>query len=80
MGFTETDVRKTLRLDEIIFPNLISRYIRDEAPVIIHFKMDNILKFLVKDTHYRNQFETNTSGGYLSHTSRVDWESNPSLY
>ena len=32
------------------------------------------LNFLVNDTHYRNQFETSTSGGCLSTSARTGWE------
>jgi Protein of unknown function (DUF3626) len=37
-------------------------YIRDDAPIIIHFK-DTALPLLASDTHYRNAFETNTTRG-----------------
>ena len=32
------------------------------------------MQFFVKDTHYRNQFETNKSSGSLSSSSRTQWE------
>lgn len=32
------------------------------------------MEFFLKDTHYRNQFETGKSSGSLSRTSRVQWE------
>lgn len=32
------------------------------------------MEFFVKDTHYRNQFETNKSSGSLSRQSRTTWE------
>jgi hypothetical protein len=32
------------------------------------------LKFLIKDSHYRNQFETNTSKGGLGHSMVAGWE------
>jgi len=32
------------------------------------------MEFFVKDTHYRNQFETNKSSGSLSRQSRTQWE------
>eukprot|EP01060_Flectonema_neradi_P009921 TRINITY_DN17077_c0_g1_i1.p1 TRINITY_DN17077_c0_g1~~TRINITY_DN17077_c0_g1_i1.p1 ORF type:complete len:379 (+),score=63.16 TRINITY_DN17077_c0_g1_i1:60-1196(+) len=53
------------------------RYIRDEAPIIIHINLDqgNRLKMLSIDTHYRNQFETGTSNGTLDHHTRQGWES-----
>lgn len=50
------------------------RYIRDDAPLIIHFKMASMHTFLCSDTNYRNQFETGTSGGALSRASRISWE------
>eukprot|EP00697_Spironema_sp_BW2_P005344 gnl/Spiro4/17451_TR9283_c0_g2_i1.p1 gnl/Spiro4/17451_TR9283_c0_g2~~gnl/Spiro4/17451_TR9283_c0_g2_i1.p1 ORF type:complete len:648 (+),score=226.29 gnl/Spiro4/17451_TR9283_c0_g2_i1:88-2031(+) len=52
----------------------VLRYIRDKAPITIHVSHDVIINFLLKDTHYRNQFETNTSKGTLSHPTRVGWE------
>ena len=30
------------------------------APLIIHFHLDKSVDFFIKDTHYRNRFETNT--------------------
>lgn len=53
MGHNEENLKRTLQ------------YIRNEAPIIIHVNLDKILHLIVKDTHYRNQFETKTSGGYL---------------
>lgn len=49
-------------------------YIREEAPIIVHFHIDRCLDFFIKDTHYRNQFETGTSSGSLSRQSRTSWE------
>lgn len=31
------------------------------------------MQFFVKDTHYRNQFETKKSSGSLSSSSRINW-------
>ncbi len=62
LGFSEDDLKRALR------------YIRDEAPIIIHFKPQEVMQYFVKDTHYRNQFETNSSNGTLDHNARVDWE------
>ena len=42
LGFDELDLETTLK------------YIRDEAPIIIHFNIARVLKFFVEDTHYRN--------------------------
>lgn len=49
-------------------------WIRDSAPIIVHVMLDRVGKFLETDTHYRNQFETNTSSGTLSHSIRMAWE------
>jgi len=49
-------------------------WIRDLAPVIIHVNLDVVGPFLEADTHYRNQFETKSSCGYLSEDTRVSWE------
>mmetsp|Transcript_490 Transcript_490/g.1093 ORF Transcript_490/g.1093 Transcript_490/m.1093 type:complete len:496 (-) Transcript_490:80-1567(-) len=49
-------------------------WIRELAPVILHIHLDKMLPFLEKDTHYRNQFETQTSGGLLKPEVRVKWE------
>ena len=50
-------------------------YIRDDAPIVIHVA-EKTLSLLVKDTHYRNLFETNTSGGSRAKTARKNWEAN----
>eukprot|EP00933_Yihiella_yeosuensis_P047204 TRINITY_DN42925_c0_g1_i1.p1 TRINITY_DN42925_c0_g1~~TRINITY_DN42925_c0_g1_i1.p1 ORF type:complete len:581 (-),score=134.57 TRINITY_DN42925_c0_g1_i1:196-1938(-) len=49
-------------------------WIRELAPLIVHINLDKIGQFLVDDTHYRNQFETNTSGGLLKTSAREKWE------
>eukprot|EP01096_Ripella_sp_DP13-Kostka_P014231 TRINITY_DN6360_c0_g2_i1.p2 TRINITY_DN6360_c0_g2~~TRINITY_DN6360_c0_g2_i1.p2 ORF type:complete len:200 (+),score=56.25 TRINITY_DN6360_c0_g2_i1:441-1040(+) len=33
------------------------------------------MQYFVADTHYRNQFETNSSNGTLDHDQRIAWES-----
>jgi len=62
LGFTGQDFKQCLE------------YIRDDAPIVIHLK-EFTLSCLVKDTHYRNLFETNTSGGKNCKESRQKWES-----
>ena len=77
MGYTQDQVEQTLK------------YMRDTAPITINFSASNgflklinffmiqykiVMKFFVKDTHYRNQFETRSSGGCLSEPTRVGWE------
>lgn len=51
-------------------------YIRDEVALVINIHVPQTLESLVNDSHYRNQFETQTSGGYLSNESRITWENN----
>ncbi|CAM9486894.1 unnamed protein product, partial [Discosporangium mesarthrocarpum] len=45
-------------------------YVRDRAPIIVHFNAQRILHHLVRDTHYRNAFEVHPG----SHSSREQWE------
>jgi len=54
--------------------NALFRYIRDEAPIIIHLNLGSVMRFLERDTHYRNQFETNLSGGCMNLQARRSWE------
>jgi len=62
LNYTENDLWMTLA------------YIRELAPIIVHVNLDKSMEFMEKDTHYRNQFETNTSGGLLKPTVREQWE------
>lgn len=41
----------------------------------MHIHITKHMEFFIKDTHYRNQFETGKSSGSLSRPSRVGWES-----
>ena len=50
------------------------KYIRDDAPIIIHFNSQKVLEKFVNDTHYRSQFETVAHGAPYT-KSRVAWES-----
>jgi hypothetical protein len=50
------------------------RYVRDRAPLVIHFGAE-VLQYFLKDTHYRNQFETGMSKGALNYCLRSHWES-----
>eukprot|EP00929_Paragymnodinium_shiwhaense_P089058 TRINITY_DN49316_c0_g2_i1.p1 TRINITY_DN49316_c0_g2~~TRINITY_DN49316_c0_g2_i1.p1 ORF type:complete len:906 (-),score=256.73 TRINITY_DN49316_c0_g2_i1:233-2950(-) len=49
-------------------------WIREEAPIIIQVDIATIGIHFMNDTHYRNQFETRTSGGLLSEEGRKQWE------
>eukprot|EP00931_Biecheleriopsis_adriatica_P054868 TRINITY_DN32333_c0_g1_i1.p1 TRINITY_DN32333_c0_g1~~TRINITY_DN32333_c0_g1_i1.p1 ORF type:complete len:652 (-),score=113.97 TRINITY_DN32333_c0_g1_i1:160-2061(-) len=62
MSFKEEDLWLTLA------------WIRELAPIIVHINLDKMLQFMESDTHYRNQFETNTSGGLLKPKVREKWE------
>ena len=52
----------------------LHHYIVNYAPIIIHMHANNHMQFFVKDTHYRNQFETRKSSGSLSSSARTQWE------
>lgn len=45
-----------------------------ESPIAINFDIKHLPKIAI-DTHYRNQFETKTSGGWNSNPDRIVWES-----
>lgn len=49
-------------------------YIRELAPIIVHVDLSKVMTFMEKDTHYRNQFETRSSGGLLKPETREKWE------
>ncbi|CAE7305756.1 unnamed protein product [Symbiodinium sp. CCMP2592] len=50
-------------------------YIRDEAPIVIHVDLVKYVSSFQADTHYRNQFETRTTGGSSDLGKRKAWES-----
>lgn len=50
-------------------------YIRDEAPIVIHVDLVKYVSCFQADTHYRNQFETRTTGGSSDLGKRKAWES-----
>ncbi|XP_022793694.1 uncharacterized protein LOC111332596 [Stylophora pistillata] len=62
LGYSENDLKRTLQ------------WVRSAAPITIHINLDRVLKFLVDDTHYRNRFETGTSGGSTDVVARKSWE------
>merc|ERR1740123_2756188 len=45
-------------------------WMRDHAPIIIHINLETTGYLLANDSHYRNQFETSTSGGTLDPSKR----------
>lgn len=49
-------------------------YIYMRVPLIIHIHISKHMEFFVKDTHYRNQFETGKSSGSTNLVSRKGWE------
>jgi hypothetical protein len=64
---------KTLNFDDDHLYMCLA-WIRELSPIIIHINLDKVMPVLLDDTHYRNQFETNTSSGLLKPTIRVKWE------
>lgn len=52
----------------------LHRYISYNAPIIIHIHADSHFKYFMKDTHYRNQFETKMSSGGYGISARATWE------
>lgn len=54
--------------------NNVINYIEHIAPINIHVNLDKTLAHLCNDTHYRNLFETTTTGGRNCLTSRTEWE------
>ena len=62
-GYTENDLK------------ILSDYIKNEAPIIIHFNIINTLEKLVNDTCYRNTLEVNNKGKSYN-DSRKNWEDN----
>lgn len=49
-------------------------WIRELAPIVIHVNLDYMMAPFANDTHYRNQFETASSGGLLKPEVRAKWE------
>ncbi|CAJ1375418.1 unnamed protein product [Effrenium voratum] len=60
----------------------VLRYIRDEAPIVIHTDLSKRVKAFSQDTHYRNQFETRTTSGSSDMSKRKAWEDRlfPQIY
>lgn len=67
-------VMNKLKCGETELDRIISYLIA--CPKIIHFHPDRVMEYFVEDDQYRNQFETNTSSGALSASSRRSWERN----
>lgn len=63
-----------LGFDELDFVRLLE-WVREQAPIIVHFSFRAVGGRLAADTHYRNQFETQASGGFLGHAKRISVES-----
>lgn len=62
MGYSDNDLWMTLA------------YIRELAPILVHTNLTKMMQFMESDTHYRNQFETASSGGLLKPEVRERWE------
>lgn len=62
LGFQDSDLWMTLA------------WIREMAPIIVHLDLSKMMQWFESDTHYRNQFETSSSGGLLKPAVREKWE------
>jgi hypothetical protein len=62
LGFTADAVDRSLA------------FIRETAPLIVHVNLWQCLFSFEKDTHYRSQFETKTSNGFIGLDTRRGWE------
>ena len=62
LGYSEKDLDSALG------------FIRERAPLIIHIHVPRVLRLLLGDTHYRSLFETGSSSGTISTSSRSAWE------
>lgn len=51
----------------------MSKFIGQQAPLIIHCQLEKMLPYFLKDSYYRNLFETNHSGGSNSREKRMRW-------
>jgi len=85
-------LKKSKIFSKNVTPNLVARfidknltindlknvrnYIKNKMQLVIHFNAAKVMKFLCKDTHYRNQYETKTSGGSMDLVMRTSWEDN----
>ena len=58
------------------FANSCSSSLADSHGAAAHWQVG---QFFMKDTHYRNQFETKTSGGLLKTSAREKWERGTAL-
>lgn len=50
------------------------QYTYREVPLIVHVHISKHMALYLKDTHYRNQFETGKSSGCTDLTRRSKWE------
>ena len=66
--------RKDHSVHSFILLHRTLQWVRSASPIIIHINLDRVLQFLVEDTHYRNRFETGTSGGSIDMEARKSWE------
>ena len=52
----------------------VTEYLTEKAPIVVHFKPEDILSSLLEDGVYRNLFETGTSNGNTDVSARKMWE------
>jgi hypothetical protein len=51
----------------------VYKYIQKDMQIVVHVNLQNVLQFLVKDTHYKNTFEVTKTDNI---PGRIDWENN----
>jgi hypothetical protein len=52
----------------------LRNFIKNEVPLIIHIKANELIPKLLNDTHYRNLFEVGSSGGCTNTGTRASFE------
>jgi hypothetical protein len=52
----------------------VLQFLLDSAPVIVHLRIQEVLPFLLKDSHYRNFYETNATNTMSTQSDRLQWD------
>ena len=53
----------------------VLHFLLESAPVIVHLRIQEVLPFLLKDSHYRNFYETNATNTMSTQSERFKWDS-----
>jgi hypothetical protein len=68
------EIMEHLSIDEYMYQKLIDNF--NASNIVINFHPAKHLKYYIKDTKYRNQFETKISSGSNDISLRMKWEDN----